>query len=237
MQMQQKNILEKELIKAKLGKRQRGRKGESDDESGELEDSYRSNSSSDRSRSRSSSESSYEQQSKLRAKRQSKFEEKRNKRHEYQIESSEDQSSISSDHYYDRKNVPKRKDKGNKEMTLDKPVELKDFQKICIRRRDLVRWIDHPDYQEGIRGGFVRVTYQRNYVIGQIERFKVGTETYRVDHKETKLIVELRNADKLKDFKLNAISDQKCQQSELNKLLRDNKKLVLNYEFLQQIKQ
>lgn len=30
---------------------------------------------------------------------------------------------------------------------IDKPVELKDFQKICIRRRDLVRWIEHPDYQ------------------------------------------------------------------------------------------
>ena len=64
---------------------------------------------------------------------------------------------------------------------IDKPVELKDFQKICIRRRDLVRWIEHPDYQEGIRGGFVRVTYRGNYVIGQIERFKVGNESYKVD--------------------------------------------------------
>lgn len=101
MQMQQKNILEKELIKAKLGKRPRDRKVDSHDESAELEDSYRSNLSSDRSRSRSfSSESSYAQQSKLRTKRQSKFEDKRHKLHEYQIESSEEYSSISSDHYY-----------------------------------------------------------------------------------------------------------------------------------------
>lgn len=64
---------------------------------------------------------------------------------------------------------------------VDKPVELKDFQKICIRRRDLIRWIEHPNYQEGIRGGFVRVTYARMYVVGQIERFKVGNDTYRVD--------------------------------------------------------
>lgn len=64
---------------------------------------------------------------------------------------------------------------------IDKPVELKDFHKICIRRRDLIRWIEHPDFQQGVRGGFLRVTYHRSYVIGQIERFKVGNETYRVD--------------------------------------------------------
>lgn len=90
---------------------------------------------------------------------------------------------------------------------VEKPVELKDFQRICIRRRELVRWIEHPDYQEGIVGGFLRVTYRGSYVIGQIERFKVGAETYKVDQKETKIIVELRNGEKLKEFRLNMISD------------------------------
>ena len=75
------------------------------------------------------------------------------------------------------------------------------------------------------------------YVIGQIERFKVGNDTYRVDQKETKIIVELRNGEKLKEFRLNAISDQKCTQAEFEKLQRDNKKLVLNYDFVHQIRQ
>jgi hypothetical protein len=46
----------------------------------------------------------------------------------------------------------------------------------------------------------------------------VGHETYRVDHKETKLLVELRNGDKVKEFKLNALSDQKCTEAEFKKL-------------------
>ena len=64
----------------------------------------------------------------------------------------------------------------------------------------------------------MRVTYHRSYVIGQIERFKLGHETYRVDHKETKILVELRNGDKVKEFKLNSISDQKCTEAEFKKL-------------------
>jgi len=44
--------------------------------------------------------------------------------------------------------------------------------------------------------------------------------------------VELRNGDKLKDFRLNAISDQRCTLAEFQKFQRDNKKIVLNYDFV-----
>lgn len=26
------------------------------------------------------------------------------------------------------------------------PVELAEFQKICLRRRDICKWFEHPDY-------------------------------------------------------------------------------------------
>jgi hypothetical protein len=53
-----------------------------------------------------------------------------------------------------------------------------------------------------------------------------------VDQKETKIVVELRNGDKLKDFRLNMISDQKCTEQEFAKLQKDNVKLVINHDFI-----
>jgi len=53
----------------------------------------------------------------------------------------------------------------------------------------------------------VRVTYHRQYVVGMIDDFKTGTESYKVDQRETKLQVVLRNGERLKQFKLNMISD------------------------------
>jgi hypothetical protein len=64
---------------------------------------------------------------------------------------------------------------------VKKDVELKEFQKICMRRRDLCKWIEHIDFQKGVKGAFLRVVYHRQYVIGQIESFKEGAEIYRVE--------------------------------------------------------
>lgn len=49
---------------------------------------------------------------------------------------------------------------------VKKEVELKEFQKICLRRRDLCKWIEHGQFRKGIIGAFVRVVYNRQYVIG-----------------------------------------------------------------------
>lgn len=46
----------------------------------------------------------------------------------------------------------------------------------------------------------------------------------------------MRNGEKLKDFKLNMISDQKCTQEEFDKLVKDNKKLTINHEFINQMR-
>lgn len=51
-----------------------------------------------------------------------------------------------------------------------------------------------------------------------------------------KFLVELRNGEKLKDFKLNMISDQKCTEEEFKKFIRENPKLIVNSEFINQIK-
>lgn len=50
-------------------------------------------------------------------------------------------------------------------------------------------------------------------------------------------MVELKNADKLKEFRLNMISDQRCTQEEMDKFIKDNKKIQINSEFISQIRQ
>jgi len=50
-------------------------------------------------------------------------------------------------------------------------------------------------------------------------------------------VVELKNADKLKEFRLNMISDQRCTQEEMDKFIKDNKKIQINSEFISQIRQ
>lgn len=101
---------------------------------------------------------------------------------------------------------------------VKKEVELKEFQKICMRRRDLCKWIEHADFRQGICGAFVRVVYHRQYVIGQIVAFKEGSDLYRVEQRETKQLVTLKNDGKTKDFKLNLVSDGICSQAEFDRL-------------------
>lgn len=50
-------------------------------------------------------------------------------------------------------------------------------------------------------------------------------------------MVELKNGDKLKEFRLNMISDQRCTQEEMDKFIKDNKKIQINSEFISQIRQ
>ena len=49
---------------------------------------------------------------------------------------------------------------------LVKDVDLKEFSKIVLRRRDLCKWIENRDFQESVKDAFVRVIYHRQYVIG-----------------------------------------------------------------------
>lgn len=62
-----------------------------------------------------------------------------------------------------------------------KPVQLSDFVKIVVRRKELAKWHEHEEYRQGLRGAFVRVTYHKQYVIAMIDSFALGTETYRIE--------------------------------------------------------
>ena len=42
-----------------------------------------------------------------------------------------------------------------------KPVQLSDFVKIVVRRKELAKWHEHEEYRQGLRGTFVRVTYHK----------------------------------------------------------------------------
>jgi hypothetical protein len=55
-----------------------------------------------------------------------------------------------------------------------------------IRREDLAKWIEHEEYQKGLHGAFVRVTYHKSYVIAMIDSFVLGNEAYKVEQRETK---------------------------------------------------
>ena len=76
-----------------------------------------------------------------------------------------------------------------------------------VRRRELCKWIEHADFQKGVKDAFLRVAYHRQYVIGQIVQFKELEEVYRVEQRETKWVVILKNQGRTKEFKLNLVSD------------------------------
>lgn len=113
-----------------------------------------------------------------------------------------------------------------------KPIELKEFQKVVLKRKDFSRWIDHEDFREGLVGAFVRVTYHRQYVVAIIEDFKVGIESYRLNQIDTKWQIVLRNMGQLKQFKLNMISDGDVVQAEFDKMRKDNSGYNLTQEYL-----
>ena len=68
-----------------------------------------------------------------------------------------------------------------------KEIELKEFQKVVLRRSDLCKWVEDKDFQRGIThlggtgGAFLRVRYADKYVIGQIDQIREGHDIYRVE--------------------------------------------------------
>ena len=80
------------------------------------------------------------------------------------------------------------------------------------------------------------MSYHKRYVIGQIEGFKEGSEHYRVEQRETKQTVTLKNGGKPKDFKLNLVSDGPVEEKEFKGLQIQNKQLDINQDFINKIK-
>ena len=72
----------------------------------------------------------------------------------------------------------------------------------------------------------MRVVYHRQYVIGQIDGFIEDEDYYKVDQRETKWIAQLKNGGKVKQFKLNFISDGLTTEEEFRSLKKQNRGLV-----------
>jgi hypothetical protein len=62
-----------------------------------------------------------------------------------------------------------------------KPVNLQDFLKVVIKRKDMAKWIEHEEYRDSLKGAFVRVTYNKQYVVAMIVDFKAGSDCYKVE--------------------------------------------------------
>jgi hypothetical protein len=62
-----------------------------------------------------------------------------------------------------------------------KPVNLQDFLKVVIKRKDMAKWIEHEEYRDSLKGAFVRVTYNKQYVVAMIVEFKIGNDCYKVE--------------------------------------------------------
>ena len=104
-----------------------------------------------------------------------------------------------------------------------------------MRRSDLCKWVESKDFTKGITflgcgGAFLRVRYGDKYVVGQIESFREGTDIYRVEQRDTKQIVTLKNADKKKEFRLEKVSNCPVTENEFKLFLRTNKHLKLTPE-------
>jgi hypothetical protein len=52
-----------------------------------------------------------------------------------------------------------------------KTVQLKEFQKVIVKRRELAKWIENEDFRQGIIGAFVKVYYHKQYVLAKIDSF------------------------------------------------------------------
>lgn len=107
-------------------------------------------------------------------------------------------------------------------------VSLQDFLKVVIKRKDMAKWIEHEEYREGLKGAFVRVTYHKQYLVAMIDGFKVGIESYKVEQRETKLQVVLSNRGKLKQFKINMVSDREPTEQEFIRMQQDNPSIKIS---------
>ena len=52
---------------------------------------------------------------------------------------------------------------------------------MVIKRKDMAKWIEHEEYRESLKGAFVRVTYNKQYVVAMIVEFKIGNDCYKVE--------------------------------------------------------
>lgn len=77
----------------------------------------------------------------------------------------------------------------------------------------------------------------RGYVVGLIDDLVVTTETYRVEARETKTQIKLRNGGKIKQFKLALVSDALVTEGELKTCLRENRREGIDKARLDTVKQ
>ena len=108
-----------------------------------------------------------------------------------------------------------------------KPASLSDVLKIVVKRRDIAKWIEFEEYRLGIRGSLVRVHYNKQYLLAEIDDFKAESLEYKVEQRMTKFQILLRNQGKVKQFKISMISDRDPSEAEYLKLMQDNPKLQL----------
>lgn len=100
---------------------------------------------------------------------------------------------------------------------------------------------ERKKYKAGLQGAFARVAYrfggaQRGYVVGLIADLVVTNEAYKVEQRETKTQIKLRNGEKIKQFKLSLVSDALVSESEFKKCLRENRQEAVDKAHLDAIK-
>lgn len=103
-----------------------------------------------------------------------------------------------------------------------------------IKRKDLAKWIEVDQYREGLKGAFVRVTYNKQYVLAMIDSFSPGKDSYKVEQRETKFQINLTNRGKTKQFKINLVSDHEPTESEFMRMRQENPKIPMSQHSIQQ---
>ena len=87
----------------------------------------------------------------------------------------------SEEHHRHQRHQSSTKIIASKASEAQKPIMLKDFQRIVVRRRDLSKWIEHEEYRHGIKGAFVKVYYSKKYLLAKIDSFVQGESAYKVE--------------------------------------------------------
>ena len=74
-------------------------------------------------------------------------------------------------------------------------MELKAFQKIMLKRKDMIKWVEHEHFIEHCRGLLVKVVVgSGDYIIAELDELVTKPDhSYRLDNKQSNVYVNLRD--------------------------------------------
>ena len=121
--------------------------------------------------------------------------------------------------------LKEKKDKGaaeEDEENMKLSVNYKEFNKIVLQRKDILKWHDMPCFREHSTHMFVKVVIgSGTYAVARLMSINTRSDTFKIDNKSCNIWVELSYSGKIRSFKLQMISDRAVDDDEFNTFKKD----------------